>query len=297
MAYSVLFALFFLTIFTSQAAPHQTTSLSSATHAASSSSIPLVLINLLVQNRSSPQTINQNLKLLPMDEGDEPGKVKYCRAGGQNDSREFFLEENFHPGMDILFPVSAMSAITFAAHAAEKPDISTKELPDILDEFGVNPNSTQAESLNDTLTICKSAPLRTERKLCVTSLEGMVKFVVSILGHHVRLYSSQIQDSSILELKVQSKEFVASNVVACHKLVYPYSLYLCHSFSRTKTYRVPLMGGLWGSKATQIVTCHEDTSDWNPKHIAFQILGVKPGNKTICHTNTIYSLVWGGISI
>ncbi|GLU18910.1 hypothetical protein SLE2022_351870 [Rubroshorea leprosula] len=100
-------------------------------------------------------------------------------------------------------------------------------------------------------------------------MEGMLKFVVSILGHDLRLHNSEIQDYSILELKVFSKEFVASNVVACHKLVYPYSLYLCHSFSYTKTHQVQLMGGLRGSKATQIVTCHEDTSYWNPNHITF----------------------------
>jgi hypothetical protein len=29
--------------------------------------------------------------------------------------------------------------------------------------------------------------------------------------------------------------------------------------------------------------CHNDTSQWNPKHISFQILKVQPGTVPICH--------------
>lgn len=27
-----------------------------------------------------------------------------------------------------------------------------------------------------------------------------------------------------------------------------------------------------------ISVCHEDTTSWNPKHLAFQVLNVKPGS-------------------
>ncbi|EEF39407.1 hypothetical protein RCOM_0586060 [Ricinus communis] len=50
--------------------------------------------------------------------------------------------------------------------------------------------------------------------------------------------------------------------------------------------------GIDGSKATAAVVCHLDTSAWNPKQFAFQVLKVKPGGPPICHFLNIDTIVW-----
>ncbi|GLT60565.1 hypothetical protein SLA2020_333270 [Shorea laevis] len=210
----IIFTLLFLSLFTSQ------TALSSSSPQATSSSSP---------------SHSASLPPIPL--------VKYVSPSGKNDFREFFLKEDFHHDMEILFPISPLFTITSVAHVAKKPDFPTKEMPTILNKFDLKPNSSQAQALNDNMMSCKVAPLPTKKKCCMTSIERMLKFMVF------------------------RKELVVTDVVSCHKLVFPFSLFLCHSFSHTKTYRVQLM--------------------------AFQLLGVKLRDKTICHTNTINSLVWG----
>ena len=69
---------------------------------------------------------------------------------------------------------------------------------------------------------------------------------------------------------------MGENQMVCHKQRYKYAVFYCHIISDTKTYLVPMVGAD-GSKAKAAVVCHFNTSDWNPKHIAFQVLGLKPG--------------------
>ncbi|KAM0005498.1 putative BURP domain-containing protein [Helianthus debilis subsp. tardiflorus] len=38
-----------------------------------------------------------------------------------------------------------------------------------------------------------------------------------------------------------------------------------------------------GKKMNAAAVCHIDTSKWNPKHLAFQVLKVKPGTVPVCH--------------
>ncbi|KAE8675829.1 hypothetical protein F3Y22_tig00111641pilonHSYRG00032 [Hibiscus syriacus] len=50
--------------------------------------------------------------------------------------------------------------------------------------------------------------------------------------------------------------------------------------------------GADGTKAKAVAVCHTDTSAWNPKHLAFQVLKVEPGTVPICHFLPQDHIVW-----
>jgi hypothetical protein len=50
--------------------------------------------------------------------------------------------------------------------------------------------------------------------------------------------------------------------------------------------------GADGTNAKAVAVCHTDTSAWNPKHLAFQVLNVKPGTVPVCHFLPQDHVVW-----
>jgi hypothetical protein len=66
---------------------------------------------------------------------------------------------------------------------------------------------------------------------------------------------------------------------------------LCHKADTIKTYSVPLED-IDGNRIKAIAVCHTDTSQWNPKHVAFQVLKVQPGTVPICHFVPQDHVVW-----
>ncbi|XP_021738789.1 BURP domain protein RD22-like [Chenopodium quinoa] len=94
-------------------------------------------------------------------------------------------------------------------------------------------------------------------------------------------------ESKTIDDKVQKYTITAVKKVAndneaavCHKQKYAYAVFYCHKTKDTSAYTVSLMGAD-GSKAKAMAVCHKDTSAWNPKHLAFQALNVKPGSVPI----------------
>ncbi|MBA0736075.1 hypothetical protein Gogos_009664, partial [Gossypium gossypioides] len=59
--------------------------------------------------------------------------------------------------------------------------------------------------------------------------------------------------------------------LVCHKMENPGAVFLCHALNKTTVYKVPLVGRD-GTKANALAVCHKETSGWNPKRMAFQIL-------------------------
>ncbi|KAL6344969.1 hypothetical protein AAG906_007700 [Vitis piasezkii] len=78
--------------------------------------------------------------------------------------------------------------------------------------------------------------------------------------------------------------------VVCHKMEYAYAVFYCHKIAATRAYMVPLVGRD-GTKAKAVALCHTNTKEWNPKHLAFQLLKVKPG-VPICHFLTQDQIIW-----
>ncbi|KAL6344580.1 hypothetical protein AAG906_002485 [Vitis piasezkii] len=53
---------------------------------------------------------------------------------------------------------------------------------------------------------------------------------------------------------------VADKSLVCHKIMnYPYVVFYCHTFTKTRTYMIPLVGAD-GSKSKAMAACHSDTS-------------------------------------
>ncbi|KAK8590897.1 hypothetical protein V6N13_030970 [Hibiscus sabdariffa] len=84
---------------------------------------------------------------------------------------------------------------------------------------------------------------------------------------------------------------MGENNIVCHKMKYPYAVYLCHSIEKTEVYKVPLVSDD-GTKVNAMAACHKDTSAWSPNHVAFKVLKVKPGTVPICHFLGRDTLVW-----
>ncbi|KAM3281325.1 hypothetical protein P3S67_028346 [Capsicum chacoense] len=42
----------------------------------------------------------------------------------------------------------------------------------------------------------------------------------------------------------------------------------------------------------QLLFCHLDTSEWNPSHVSFRVLGILPGTSPVCHFFLSGNLVW-----
>jgi hypothetical protein len=88
------------------------------------------------------------------------------------------------------------------------------------------------------------------------------------------------------------KRFGEKNkAVVCHKENYPYAVFYCHKTDTTKVYSVPLEG-VDGNRVKAVAVCHTDTSQWNPKHLAFQVLKVQPGTVPVCHFLPQDHVVW-----
>uniref|UniRef100_A0A0A9GGQ9 BURP domain-containing protein n=1 Tax=Arundo donax TaxID=35708 RepID=A0A0A9GGQ9_ARUDO len=80
-------------------------------------------------------------------------------------------------------------------------------------------------------------------------------------------------------------------LVACHAKPYAYAVFACHLTQQTRAYSVSMLG-MDGTAVEAVAVCHADTSGWNPKHVAFQVLKVKPGTVPVCHFLAQDHVVW-----
>ncbi|CAI9784848.1 unnamed protein product [Fraxinus pennsylvanica] len=121
----------------------------------------------------------------------------------------------------------------------------------------------------------------------------MVDFCTSKLGRKVEAASTEteketpLQNYKIVGVKKLSEE----KAVVCHKQKYPYAVFYCHETETTVSYKVAMVGDD-GTKVKAAAVCHKDTAAWNPKHLAFQVLKVKPGTVPVCHFLPQDHIVW-----
>ncbi|KAK2399193.1 BURP domain protein RD22 [Trifolium repens] len=162
--------------------------------------------------------------------------------------------------------------------------------------FSIKQGSKESKIVKNTISMCEEHGIKGEEKTCVTSLESMVDLVTSKLGNNVEAISTELnKESNELQEYVIAKGVKQlgedNKVVVCHKVNYPYAVFYCHKIEGTKVYTVPLEG-VDGNIVKVVAVCHNDTSQWNPKHISFQILKVQPGTVSICHFVTQDHVVW-----
>lgn len=119
-------------------------------------------------------------------------------------------------------------------------------------------------------------------KFCAFTVQDVVAYASKSLGKHasaLQLVGSfpTLQNSmTVLDITP-----VLSNApaVACHDLLFPFSMFACHSlrnFTILKAYAGP-------SLQFRYLSCHGDTSIWSKDHPAFTSLHVPYGTPDICH--------------
>ncbi|KAK1256748.1 BURP domain-containing protein 3 [Acorus gramineus] len=191
------------------------------------------------------------------------------------------------------------SAAFLPLKEAKSIPFSTADLPNTLTRLSIKPKSNLALLMQETLQLCEAPPLKSEEKHCATSLESMVDFAVSKLGTNkgIRAMATVLEDRKAAEkwytVAGTAKEVsdAKTKTLNCHPQTYAYLTYYCHSIAGTRTYVVPFIGDD-GTKAEVLAVCHTDTSEWDPKYIAFQMLHVKPGTVPICHILVADTIVW-----
>ncbi|KAI3917386.1 hypothetical protein MKW98_027305 [Papaver atlanticum] len=217
----------------------------------------------------------------------------------------FFLETDLYPGakMNLHFVVGTPSGTTFLPQKLAKViPFSSNKLLEILNHFSIDPKSEEAELISQIIMDCEQPAIENEEKYCATSLESLVEYGTSRLGKNVNVLTTVIVGDKGERTRMRKQQYVVSsgvrnivsdNLVACHSLPYLYAVFYCHATAShtTRTYAVPLVGAD-GMKIKATAVCHKDTSKWDPDHVAFQVLMVKPGTVPICHFLTEDSIVW-----
>lgn len=215
----------------------------------------------------------------------------------------FFLEKEVIPGSKLHLRFTKMfSSSPLISHlqANTIPFAANKLLEILTDHIHVKPTSVTASVMNKTLIECEEPALEGESKHCATSLESMVEFIMLSLGTTDLQASSTTVTEKSGNFEATKTYNVASVgvhalgrdklVAACHSRPYPYAVFYCHAAGETKAYTMALEGD--GTKVEAVAVCHLDTSKWNPKHLAFQVLKVKPGSVPISHFMPKEDVLW-----
>ncbi|KDP34221.1 hypothetical protein JCGZ_07792 [Jatropha curcas] len=248
-------------------------------------------------------TVTTGHKGKPVYVGVRPGPspFNYVYAATENQLHDdptvalFFLEEDMYIGktMNLHFTENPNIATFLPRQVANSIPFTSKKLPEIYNEFSVKPGSTEAEIMKTTIRECEEPGIKGEKKYCATSLESMIDFSTSVLGKNVQAISTEVENQTQMQkYKITTRTKMAGDKsVACHKQNYAYAVFYCHATQTTRAYMVSLEGAD-GTKAKAVAVCHTNTSAWNPKHLAFQVLKVKPGTVPICHFLPQDHIVW-----
>lgn len=207
----------------------------------------------------------------------------------------FFLEKDLHSGntMNLQFSQPTSQQPFLPRHLADSTPFSSKDLPEILAKFSLKPGSGKAAAIERTLRDCEERGVKGEERFCATSLESMVDFATSVLGKGAMAVSTESGSSGKRAYRIDAVRRLPSEkaVVACHQLEYAYAVFYCHSTATTVAYSVSLAGDRGGG-ARAVAVCHRVTAEWNPEHLAFKVLKVKPGSVPVCHFLPENHVVW-----
>lgn len=238
--------------------------------------------------------------------GKSPFSYNYAATEDQlHDSADvaiFFTENDLKPGstMNLHFvkTTDRTAPPLLPRKVSESIPFSTNYIPEIYDKFSVAPDSKEAEIMKNTVSECEEPAIKGEEKYCATSLESMIDFTISKLGKRVKAISTETEESEKQKYTITGVKKVTSDgdgdddkAVVCHKLNYVYAVFYCHKTETTEAYEVSLVGAD-GTKAKAAAVCHKDTSEWNPKHLAFQVLKIEPGTIPVCHFLPEDHIVW-----
>ncbi|XP_071703963.1 polygalacturonase 1 beta-like protein 1 [Rutidosis leptorrhynchoides] len=213
---------------------------------------------------------------------------------------KFFREKMLKKGTVMVMPdiVDKMPKRSFLPRSiTSRLPFASNKLSDIKDVFQARDNSTLEHVLTNTLSECERAPSPGETKQCVGSIEDMIDFAASVLGHDLIARTTENVEGSKKEVMIGEVKRVnggkLTKSVSCHQSLYPYLVYYCHSVPKVRVYVADILDV--DSKAkinTGVAICHIDTSAWSPGHGAFVALGPGPGLIEVCHWIFENDMTW-----
>lgn len=219
------------------------------------------------------------------------------------DENIFFTTNDLRVGKSIPIYFSTKSPSTYPhllpREESDSIPFSSSQLPNLLDFFSFPKHSPQARAMEHTLSQCELPPLRGETKFCATSLESMLDSTRGVfgLGTQFRVLTTKLlsrhtaafQNYTVLE---KPNEILSPEIVACHSMPYPYAVFYCHVKDGEHRVFEVLLGGENGERVEALGVCHVDTSQWDPDHAAFRVLGTRPGGSPVCHFFPADNLIW-----
>ncbi|XP_078165530.1 BURP domain-containing protein 6-like [Carex rostrata] len=217
----------------------------------------------------------------------------------------FFLMKNMYPGAQMNqgldFDQTIIGGAFVPRAKADRINLSSENLPQILDHFSMVPGSKEAKQMEKILKDCEVQPLMGEKKFCSTSLEVMIDNVIALLGTtNIKALSTTIhrnngrdqQGKTIYTIASPIKKIpYHSRLVICHQEPSPQAIHYCHTnHIAYGGFVIPLVG-MDGSKVNAVAVCHHDKM--NMHRFFFEALNVEPGAvEQICHFLPENHLIW-----
>ncbi|KAI3820769.1 hypothetical protein L1987_08317 [Smallanthus sonchifolius] len=213
---------------------------------------------------------------------------------------KFFREKMLKKGTVMMMPdiVDKMPRRSFLPRAiTSKLPFASSKLSDVKEVFQARDSLILERVLSNTLLECERAPSPGETKRCVGSIEDMIDFAVSVLGHDVVARTTENVRGSKKEVMIGEVKGInggkLTKSVSCHQSLYPYLLYYCHSVPKVRVYVADIHDVASKEKInTGVAICHIDTSSWSPGHGAFLALGPGPGRIEVCHWIFENDMTW-----
>ncbi|CAN6372455.1 unnamed protein product [Urochloa humidicola] len=234
--------------------------------------------------------------------------VTAASAQYQDDSvaTAFFLSEDLYPGSKMTLHFTHASSSAAAALPRARADgipFTSSKIAEILSLLSIPSTSPAAASIRSTLSTCEAAPLPGAEALrCVTSPESMADLAADILGtRNIRAAATRLSTGGgaatprqvYTMMSVRKVPVAGGDMVACHRMAYPYTVFACHA-TTAAVYAVRLAGGEAAAaddKGEALAACHEDAFP-GISAAAYEELGVKPGSAPVCHFLAQDSVLW-----
>lgn len=130
-------------------------------------------------------------------------------------------------------------------------------------------------------------------RACPASLEDLTSFVTTRLGTNTPKAFEFFYDPTIVDkpLTVVSMELLSpagTKQYSCHTMSFAFEAQYCHNLPSTNIYKMTakVLDKAAGTTTTVDnlgVSCHLDTSGFDPNHPAMHELKMKPGQGEVCH--------------
>ncbi|KAL8255339.1 hypothetical protein R6Q59_033560 [Mikania micrantha] len=270
--------------------------------ASSSTCIFIFYALLLLQFCSGREIMNKFKKI-------GHNKENHININGKNDLYDldpalnvFFHVHDLYSGkkMPIYFAVNNPSTTPrlLTREQSDSIPFSSSKLSYLLELVSLAKDSPQARAMEQTLKQCELDATPGETRFCASSLESMLDSTRGVLGMiQLKALTTNIHNLSNALLQgytflKEPLEIHVSDMVACHTMAYPYAVYYCHGQKGYNRVFEISLGGENGNIVDAIAVCHMDTSDWDSDHVAFRVLGGKPGSSPVCHFLPADNIVW-----